>query len=227
MSGALGARVLLGAAGVALGAWGAWLLLPQVTVELLLWLGGGVVLHDFVIAPLVGASGFVVKRPSVGVGLVTTGIITLLAVPLLWRKHSGPVNPGLHDRDYLTSVAVVLGLIWAAVALYEVAAHLQQRRRAHEEHDVPHEVQRRGGAAEVGQHAGSTRSAHGSGEVAGRTTRQDLGQRLDGPEQGTHAPQQVLGHDRPHQPETDGQRGSLGDDAEEHTEPRPHGGDQQ
>lgn len=130
-------RIALGVVGVALGAWGAWLLLPQITFELLLWLGGGVVLHDFVVAPLVGASGFVVKRPSIGIGLVTTGIIGVLAVPLLWREHGGPVNPGLHDRDYPTGVAVVLGLVWAAVALYEVAAHLQKRRRANEDDHVP------------------------------------------------------------------------------------------
>ena len=130
------ARFALGAAGVALGAWGAWLLLPQVTLELLLWLGGGVVLHDFLIAPLVGASGLVIKRPSIGIGLTVSGVVALLAVPLLWREHSGPVNPGLHDRDYPTGVAVALALVWAAVALHEVAAHLQKRRRAHEDHHV-------------------------------------------------------------------------------------------
>lgn len=130
------ARLALGAAGTALGAWGAWLLLPQVTLELLLWLGGGVVLHDFLIAPLVGLTGLLVTRPSIGIGLVVTGVLTLIAVPLLWREHSGPVNPGLHDRDYPTGVAVALALVWAAVVLYEVAAHLQKRRRAHEHHRV-------------------------------------------------------------------------------------------
>jgi len=129
-------RVVIGLAGVAAGAWGAWLLLPQVTVELLLWLGGGVVLHDFLIAPLVGAAGLVVKRPSIGIGLTVSGVVTLLAVPLLWREHSGPVNPGLHDRSPW-GVAVVLGVTWAAVVLHEVAAHLQKRRRADEDDHVP------------------------------------------------------------------------------------------
>ncbi|MGW6442833.1 hypothetical protein [Lentzea sp. NPDC055074] len=122
------ARYALGAAGVALGAWGAWLLLPQITIELLAWLAGGVVLHDFLIAPLVGVSGLVVRRPSIGVGLAVSGVVGLVAVPLLWREHSGPVNPGLHDRDYPAGVLVVLGVIWASVALYEVAVHLRKRR---------------------------------------------------------------------------------------------------
>lgn len=130
------ARFALGAAGTAIGAWGAWLLLPQVTLELLLWLAGGVILHDFLIAPLVGLTGLLVTRPSIGIGLVVTGVITLIAVPLLWREHSGPVNPGLHDRDYPTGVAAALALIWAAVVLYEVAAHLRKRRRVHEDHHV-------------------------------------------------------------------------------------------
>ena len=80
-------RILLGIAGAGLAAWGAWLLLPQITVELLAWLGGGVVLHDFLVAPLVGASGLIVKRASIGIGLVTTGIVAILAVPLLWRQY--------------------------------------------------------------------------------------------------------------------------------------------
>ncbi|MFD4640066.1 hypothetical protein ACFWN2_22325 [Lentzea sp. NPDC058436] len=136
VSAGLVARFALGAAGVAVGAWGAWLLLPQVTLELLVWLGGGVVLHDFLIAPLVGITGLVVRRPSIGIGLTVSGVITLIAIPLLWREHSGLVNPGLHDRDYPTGVAVALALTWAAVALYEVAAHLQKRRRADEDHHV-------------------------------------------------------------------------------------------
>ena len=129
-------RFLLGAIGAGLAAWGAWLLLPQITVELLAWLGGGVVLHDFLIAPLVGASGFVVKRASIGVGLAVSGVVGLLAVPLLWRQYGGPVNPGLHDRGYATGVAAVLAVIWTAVALYEAAAHFRQRGRSEEDDQV-------------------------------------------------------------------------------------------
>lgn len=122
-------RIALGIAGTALAAWGAWLLLPQITIELMVWLGGGVFLHDFVIAPLVGVSGLIVRRASIGVGLVLSATLVLLAVPLLWRPFGGPPNPGLHDRDYPVGLAVVLGVVWAAVVLYEVAAHLRRRLR--------------------------------------------------------------------------------------------------
>lgn len=122
-------RIALGIAGTGLAAWGAWLLLPQITIELLVWLGGGVLVHDLVIAPLVGVSGLIVKRASIGVGLVLSAILVLLAVPLLWRPFGGPANPGLHDRDYPVGLAVALGLVWASVALHEVVAYVGKRRQ--------------------------------------------------------------------------------------------------
>lgn len=134
-------RIALGIAGAGLATWGGWLLLPELSLNLLFWLGGGVAVHDFVIAPLVGATGLLVKRASIGVGLTLTAVLALLAVPLVWRTYSGPVNPGLHDRDYPLGLAAALAVVWTGVALYEVAAHLQQRRRTNENHHVADQEQ--------------------------------------------------------------------------------------
>ncbi|NUR95935.1 MAG: hypothetical protein HOV67_11845 [Kribbellaceae bacterium] len=108
-------RISLVAAGVLMALWGCWKLLHSVDVHALLrlplWLGGAVVVDDFVLTPLtVGIAWVVVKwsqRPgahrTIGVvrtTLVCVGVTTLIAVPLLLRQGTG-VNPTVLPRDYL------------------------------------------------------------------------------------------------------------------------------
>ncbi len=76
------------------------------------WFVGGPIVHDGLVAPVVG--------------LVLTGVLTLLGVPLLWRPYGGATNPGLHDRDYGTGLAIALGIVWATV----VIAGLAQQHRS-------------------------------------------------------------------------------------------------
>jgi hypothetical protein len=118
------ARLLLAAAGVALAAYGAWLLRPQLPYAAT-WLIAGPVLHDAVVAPLVGLAGLAlgrllpgtVWRRWVGAGLAVTGTLLLIAVPLIWRPHRAPPNPGLQDRDYATGLAIWLAVLWVGVLL--------------------------------------------------------------------------------------------------------------
>lgn len=97
------------------------------------WFVAGPLLHDGLVAPVVGLVGLgltrVLPRPwraPVAVGLVLTGVLTLLSVPLLWRPFGTAVNPGLHDRDYGTGLAIALGIVWAGV----VIAGLAQQHRS-------------------------------------------------------------------------------------------------
>jgi hypothetical protein len=92
------------------------------------WFVGGPLVHDGLVAPVVGLVGLgltkVLPRPwraPVAVGLVLTGVLTLLGVPLLWRPFGGATNPGLHDRDYGTGLVVALGIVWVAVVLVALA----------------------------------------------------------------------------------------------------------
>lgn len=107
-------RLLLGAVGVAMAAWGAWLAIqiPQI-IEFGAWFLAGPILHDALLAPFVAAVGLVLKGP-VKAGAVVSGILVLIAVPLLWQPHV-PVNPGLHDRDYLLGLVISLGVVWLVV----------------------------------------------------------------------------------------------------------------
>jgi hypothetical protein len=115
-------RWLIGALGVAMGGWGAFLLLPLVDVNLALWFIGGPVVHDLLLAPLFGGLGLLIARwvpkrwrAPVQVGGLLTGVLLALAVPLLWRPFAGPSNPGLNDRNYLVGLLVAVAVTWLGV----------------------------------------------------------------------------------------------------------------
>ncbi len=132
-------RIVLALAGLALLGYGAVLAWEFGTsrtvnaVEGLAWFAGGPIVHDGLVAPVVGLAGLVLARRlprpwrvPVTVGVVLSAILTLLAVPLLWRPFGVPTNPGLHDRDYGTGLAIALGVVWLAV----IAAGLAQWARS-------------------------------------------------------------------------------------------------
>lgn len=115
-------RWLIGALGVVMGSWGAFLLLPLVDLDLALWFIGGPVVHDLLIAPLLGGLGLLVARwvpvrwrAPVQVGGLLTGVLLALAVPLLWRPFAGSPNPGLNDRNYPVGLLVAVAVIWLGV----------------------------------------------------------------------------------------------------------------
>lgn len=138
-------RVLLGAVGAGVLGYGAWLLWAQVTWEadfvlpLGGWLVAGPILHDWVLTPLTTLGGLLLARTlprpwrtTVVAGLVTTGVLLLVGIPLLTRPMPAAPNPGLDDRDYLPGLLLYLAVFWVlllgATAGY-VAAVAQRRRR--------------------------------------------------------------------------------------------------
>ncbi|MGB5936190.1 MAG: hypothetical protein WBG76_10025, partial [Ornithinimicrobium sp.] len=104
-------RIALVALGVALILWGVWLLLGTADgadfINIGLWLGGGVIAHDVVIAAITIAIAALVSRvlPKAAqapatVGLVVLGAVTLVAIPVLGRFGAREDNPTLLDRNY-------------------------------------------------------------------------------------------------------------------------------
>ncbi|MBB5852999.1 hypothetical protein ACFQ05_06850 [Amycolatopsis umgeniensis] len=132
-------RLLLFLPGLGALAWGAVLfaeyafpLRPDV-FGTLGWLLGGPLAHDLLIAPAVGGVGLALSRflpdrwkTPVRTGAVLTGVLTLLAVPLLWRPFGGARNPGLHDADTVTGLLVTVAVVWLGVL---VAALLPRKAR--------------------------------------------------------------------------------------------------
>ncbi|MCW6003286.1 hypothetical protein K1W54_01635 [Micromonospora sp. CPCC 205371] len=127
------ARATLVLGGAAVTGYGGWLLWPQLPAAWT-WLVAGPILHDAVVAPAVGVAGLTLgrlipdpaRRAWVAAGLTISAVLVLVALPLLWRPQPAPINPGLHDRDYVQGLIVALFAIWAGVA---VAAASRPRHR--------------------------------------------------------------------------------------------------
>ncbi|MEU4473958.1 hypothetical protein [Micromonospora sp. NPDC023888] len=128
-------RLLLLVLGGAAVGYGGWLLLPQLgpTVP---WLLGGPLLHDVLVAPLVGLVGLALGRlvtdrlrlAWISAGLLGSATLLLIAVPLLWRPPSAPPNPGLPDRDYPLGLAAGLAVVWAVIVIVLLVATVVGRR---------------------------------------------------------------------------------------------------
>ncbi|MEU0794839.1 hypothetical protein ABZ342_32660 [Amycolatopsis sp. NPDC005961] len=128
------ARALLALPGLAALAWGvvlfveyAFPLRPDVfgTVG---WIVGGPLVNDGVVAPLTAVLGIAlarVLRPPwrvpVVTGTVITGVLLIVAFPLLWRPYGTPPMPGLHDGNPALGLALTLSAVWLAVVLTALA----------------------------------------------------------------------------------------------------------
>ena len=132
-------RVLLAGIGVLVGGYGAFLLLSRQDGDQLLnaavWLASGVVLHDFVLAPLVLGLVVLAARivPAVGkvpaaVALVVLGTATVLAVPVLGRFGERPDNPTLLDRDYTAGWLALAGVVLLATVVATLLRSRQEKR---------------------------------------------------------------------------------------------------
>lgn len=124
-------------AGIAALAWGGWLAWDFAdrpdAIQAAFWLVGGPVLHDALVAPFVGVAGLVLARVlpvawrvPVAVGAVLSGVLALLAVPLLWRPFGVAANPGLHDGDYVLGLSIALGVVWLGVVVAGGIRHISK-----------------------------------------------------------------------------------------------------
>jgi hypothetical protein len=136
-------RAALGTIGVAVAAYGGWLLLSRSDtgqlVDAGVWLAAGVLVHDFALTAAVLVVGAVATRllpvavrgPAV-VGMVVLGSLTLVAVPVLGRFGARDDNPTLLDRPYAESWLVVAGIMVLAVT---VAGLVRSRQGSHVEQE--------------------------------------------------------------------------------------------
>jgi hypothetical protein len=133
--------------GVVAAAYGVWLLLDlgwANTRSTLVWLLGGVVLHDGVLAPLVIVLALVVTRvvprdrlaPAVVV-LVILVPVTLAGIPELGRFGARADNPTLLDRPYWLGWSVMVTLVAVGVLVGAVAARRRTRVRGGDDDPGP------------------------------------------------------------------------------------------
>ena len=136
-------RAALLAAGVLVGGYGAFRLFElggDNLVPTLVWLAGGLLLHDAVLAPLTiglaGAGGLLLPGPVRGpavAGAVVLGTVTLTAVPVLGRFGARADNPTLLDRDYTSGWLAFAAIVLLAVVIRTVLPAVSARRDRAEE----------------------------------------------------------------------------------------------
>jgi hypothetical protein len=132
-------RLLIGALGVAMGSFGALRFVQldfEDIVNAVLWLAGGVVVHDAIIAPLTLlvtlVAGRLVPAPArtrVAVGLVVLATVTVTAIPVLGRWGARPDNPTLLDRNYVVGWLVFAALVLLGMLLVGPLGRLRRSRR--------------------------------------------------------------------------------------------------
>ena len=125
----------LGAAGAA---YGLVLVLQQGLsdlVDIVIWLAGGVVLHDFVLVPITLTLLFLGSRlvpdrlrGPVAAGLVVLGTVTVVAIPVLGRFGARPDNPTLLDRNYAAGWLAVAALTVIGVVVTSLVTRRRGRR---------------------------------------------------------------------------------------------------
>ncbi|MET8752486.1 hypothetical protein ABZW32_20665 [Streptomyces sp. NPDC004667] len=126
-------RCVLGALGLLLIAVGGRLVadLPD-PMDVLVWLGGSLVLHDGVIAPLVLAAGLLLAaapaRGPVRGGLITGSVLVLVTLPALLRPGV-PANPTALPLPYGRNLLIVLGAVAAVTVVAAVVTAPRRRAR--------------------------------------------------------------------------------------------------
>lgn len=131
-------RVLLGAAGLFLLGWGGYHLLQDHAAthptEVAVWLVIALAVHDGVIAWVVVVVGWLVSRfvpdrarAYVQGGLICAALITLIALPLIYRRGRAARGLTLLTQNYPAHLAVLLGMV-AAVAAGAYAVRVARDR---------------------------------------------------------------------------------------------------
>ncbi len=116
-------RALLVVAGVGFGLWGLWLMRDFTSERLVsagIWLGGGIVLHDAVLAPVTVAIGVVAARllpryarAPMGIAFLVWATLTVVLVPVLSGQGGKPDNDTILNRPYVASWLVMTAVLFA------------------------------------------------------------------------------------------------------------------
>lgn len=119
-------RIALGVAGGLMLTFGLFRLVTELDpgdlFVLGLWLAAAVVLHDGLVAPITVGTGVALTRVPPRArrylqgALLVGALITIVAIPLIWRQGTQPESKAILLRDYAANLTLLLGMT-AAVAL--------------------------------------------------------------------------------------------------------------
>ena len=101
--------------------------------ELARWIFGLAVVHDLVVAPVVLALGFVLRRrvpdrawPPIRAALLTSAVLVLVGWPFVRGYGRNPGVPSLLPRDYGAGMLAALAVTWAIAVLWITARRLRR-----------------------------------------------------------------------------------------------------
>jgi hypothetical protein len=132
-------RLALGAAGLALITFGIVRIFENSDRTnprgLARWLIGAVILHDGILVPATMVLGFVIThvfrpraRRYVQGALIASGLITIIAIPLIDRRGSQPAVKALEQQNYGLHLGILVALVCGAALLAYVAQVVLDRR---------------------------------------------------------------------------------------------------
>ncbi|HET9780050.1 MAG TPA: hypothetical protein VFP81_12280 [Propionibacteriaceae bacterium] len=115
-------RIVLGVVGIGIGTYGIGQLLTQVPrqtlVLLALWLIAALIIHVGLLSPAVVGVGAALRRyvPARGrrylqFGLIMAAMVTVIAVPMIYRAHTQPPAKALLLQDFGINLTVLLAAI--------------------------------------------------------------------------------------------------------------------
>jgi hypothetical protein len=121
-------RIILAAAGIALGAFGVFRLVSEIpTYSLLIlgvWLAAALVIHDAILAPSVVGVGWLLRQyvPDRGrrylqVVLIMSALITVIAVPMIFLRGTQPAVKALLLRNYGSNLILIIAIIGVIILI--------------------------------------------------------------------------------------------------------------
>ncbi|HTD50642.1 MAG TPA: hypothetical protein VK771_08585 [Acidimicrobiia bacterium] len=99
---------------------------------------GGDIVHDVIVAPIVGLIGIVVIRRAPAIAraplraaLFGSAVVVAVAWPALrgYGRMRTPDNASVQPLNYATAVATVVGVVWVISALWFGVIWFRERRR--------------------------------------------------------------------------------------------------
>ena len=131
-------RLALGAVGVLMGLFGVLRLFrldASGLLDALLWMVGGALVHDVVLAPLTLLAAWLLRTvvpdswwARVAAALVVVATVTVTAVPVLGRFGARPDNASLLDRPYWVGWVVLVVLVAVVTLLLDPVRRALGRR---------------------------------------------------------------------------------------------------
>lgn len=133
-------RAVIGGAGGLLAAFGVFRLVSEIPVGSLLalsvWLAGALVLHDAVLSPGLLGLGAVIRHAPARIrgylqgALIAGGIVSVIAIPLIYRTGSQPRVKAILDQDFRRNLAVLFAIISVTALAGYLWRVIRERRTA-------------------------------------------------------------------------------------------------